>query len=158
MNMSQNRIEFSQVLIYGRSAEKNISEARKDRYKQRATELNVELMTYDTVVDVYRRNTRFKRNILRATGKQFAFKRLEHPASMFRHLTPGELVLSSDQEKSLINDGYDIVSWKNGKLLEGDAYSKTVGKSMEEEIDDIMEHFREAVRASLARKANSKAS
>ncbi|WCM19785.1 DUF4263 domain-containing protein [Paraburkholderia bryophila] len=155
INMSQNRIDFSQVLIYGRSTEKNISEARKERYSQRAAELKVELMTYDTVVDAYRRNARFKKNILHAKGKQFAFKRLEHPVSMFRYLTPGELVLSSDQETSLINEGYEIASWKNGKLLDGDAYSKTVGRSMAEEIDDIMEHFHEAMRASLARKANS---
>lgn len=142
VNMKRNPLKFSHQLIYGRNAERDLSEARRETFRSRAEELDCELLTFDTVINSYSRNMRFKKNILRLSGTQFAFKRLVDPDRMFAFMSPGELALSPTDEAALKHEGYQIEEWKSGKFLNGDIFAKTVAQPMNVVVDEIMSQFR----------------
>jgi hypothetical protein len=140
VNFKHLPIYFEHVLIYGRSAEKNQGKERIAVMHEREKETGFQVLTYDSVIDAYRRGERRRKNILRVTGKRYAFKKLEAPGAIFGFLKPAELELNSGQLNLLREEGYQIDAWRDeGTLLKGDIFFKTVAKSIKEEVEDIMD-------------------
>ncbi|MBP2463936.1 MULTISPECIES: Shedu immune nuclease family protein [unclassified Rhizobium] len=109
---------FRYQLIYGRSADKNLTEDRKRHFLQIREEQGVDLFTYDQLIEIYRGYQRSRKNIMRKTKRMFAFKSLiDEPHHIFSHLGPGAIELTSDQEGRLVSQGYEMDAWKAGHLL-----------------------------------------
>jgi len=116
--MRLNPIEYHFQLIIGRSTNKNLTEARKLDFRTIQQELGITIMTYDQLVDWYRNDLLFKKNVLRLSGSAFEFKKMAAgPANMLAHLRPGELLLTSDEINELTNLGYNMAAWQRGELL-----------------------------------------
>lgn len=110
--------KFRYQLVFGRSAEKNASEDRQRHFMEIRDEHEIELFTYDQLIEIYRQNVRQKRNIMRKAKQQFAFKSLvQEPHHIFSHLGPDVIDLSTEQEADLMGEGYDMRAWKSGVLL-----------------------------------------
>ena len=116
--MRQNPIEFHYQLIISRSADKNLSAARKKHFRMLIQESGIDILTYDTLLTWYKEDRKFKKNILRLSGDMFQFKTMHiKPEHIFAYVGPDKLLLTTDQRQRLINDGYEIEKWEKGDLL-----------------------------------------
>lgn len=141
-NFKRVPMRFEHVLIFGRSAEKNLGNDRIEIMLEREEETRFRILTYDSVIDAYRNGPRTRKNILRLTGKAFAFKRMESPARMLGFLNPTELKLSQEEIARLRDDGYHVDAWRDeGKLLNGDIDCKTVAKPIAEDVKDMVDEY-----------------
>jgi len=118
LGMSRNPIEFRYQLVIGRSQDKNLSAARKKHFRKLINESGVDILTYDTLINWYRNNQRFKKNVLRLSGAQFEFKHMHiEPTQILSYLGPDHLAVSSEQRERLLKSGYEIDKWQKGDLL-----------------------------------------
>lgn len=116
--MRRNPIEFCYELIIGRSQNKNFSEKRKKHFRNLINETGVNIMTYDTLINWYKNDQRFVKNIVRLSGNQFVFKYMhKDPTQILAYIGPDMLVLSPDQFDQLKQSGYEMDKWKEGDLL-----------------------------------------
>lgn len=116
--MGGNPIEFQYQLVIGRSADKNKNDRRKEYIAELERERGITIMSYDSLLNWYVTGPRYKKNILRAVGSRFEFKRMNvHPYLAFAWLGNDVLNLSQDQLASLSSDGYMMDEWLAGKSL-----------------------------------------
>lgn len=116
--MKRNPIEFHYQLIIGRSENKNFTEARKKHFRGLIDETGIDILTYDTLLNWYRNDQRFLKNILRLSGVQYAFKYMHfEPTQIFSYVGPDYLTLTQEQIDHLKNSGYEMDKWKKGDLL-----------------------------------------
>ena len=112
------RIEFHYQLIIGRSANKNLSDNRKELFQYAAKTNNIDILTYDSLMSYYENFGPYKKNVLHSLKEHFGFKRLHvMPKGIFAYLGPGQFFLSSDDEAMLKDAGYEIDKWKKGDPL-----------------------------------------
>jgi hypothetical protein len=129
--MRVNPIEYHYQLIYGRSANKNLSDARKVEFRSLQTDIGIQILTFDQVVSWYENDLVFKKNVLRVSGLGYEFRSMKaESTNIFAFLGPGQLFLSDQQIADLIAEGYDMESWKRGELLvvNGKAPSSAMGQ------------------------------
>lgn len=118
INMQQNPVTFEYQLIYGRSAEKNLTIERKQEFNSLQQDNDIAILTFDQVKSTYENSIPYVKNVLRGTGSGYDFKSMDAGInSMLMHLGPGELFLTDSQQQALIAQGYDIAAWKRGELL-----------------------------------------
>lgn len=118
IGMQRNPVEFCYQLIIGRSANKNASEGRKKHFRSIINETGIEILTYDTLLNWYRNNQRFEKNILKLSGIQFAFKLMHFsPTQILSYVGPDYLMLTDEQMEKLSKDGYQMEKWSKGELL-----------------------------------------
>ncbi len=118
LGMRGNPIEFHYELIIGRSQNKNLSDARKRHFRNLINETGINILTYDTLLDWYKNDQRFKKNILRLSGSQYSFKYMHFlPNQILSYVGPDFLALTQDQQENLRQFGYEIDKWNNGDLL-----------------------------------------
>lgn len=116
--MGRNPVEFNYQLVIGRSADKNKNERRMEYIAEIERERGITIMSYDSLLNWYENGPRFKKNILRAVGNRFEFKRMNvHPYLAFAWLGNDVLSLSKNQIASLSSDGYMMKEWLAGKTL-----------------------------------------
>jgi len=141
--MRMNEFNIKYVLVYGRSNE-NISDAQKKLFNQTRSDLlaqDIQLYTYDNLVDAAetRKDPRRHNFVkIRATGPVIAFKYQYlnvEPKNEFSYLLPGSLILDADVERLLKSKGFDIDSWKNGKLLS--VHRKSPVESLEKSFPEL---------------------
>ncbi|MBB2984660.1 Shedu immune nuclease family protein [Paraburkholderia tropica] len=117
-NMRINPIEYEYQLIYGRSVNKNLTEGRKREFRSLQQDMGITIMTFDQLVDLYRNDLVFEKNVLRVVNAGFTFKSMAAGLNhMLSYLGPGELFLSPSEIAALKADGYDMDAWEQGKLL-----------------------------------------
>ena len=81
-------------------------------------ETDINVHTYDSIVNWYTENQRQNKNILSLTGKSFKFKRVNtNIGNMLAHMRPNELILDKVLRQKLIDEGYEIEAWEGGELL-----------------------------------------
>lgn len=115
-NMRNNPIELKFQLIIGRSKNKNSTLARKIYLK--ANYSDVEVITYDQVIDYYKNFSSVKKNVMQMSGDKFSFKILNtEPQHIFSYMSPEFLQIPSDDECKLKAMGFEIDEWKRGKML-----------------------------------------
>jgi len=113
LGMRGNPVEFSYQLIIGRSQEKNLSSARKKHFRMLIDESGIDILTYDTLINWYRNDQRFKKNVLRLSGSQYEFKYMHiEPYQILSFVGPDHLALSSEQRERLLKSGYEIEEWE----------------------------------------------
>ena len=118
IGMRRNPIEFHYQLIIGRSLDKNLSEARKKHFRGLIAESGIDILTYDTLLNWYRNDQRFEKNILRLSGVHFAFKHMHfEPTQILSYIGPDHLELGTEQLKRLSAAGYEMDKWRKGELL-----------------------------------------
>lgn len=118
ISMRRNPIEFCFQLIIGRSEEKNLSAERKKHFRGLINETEVEILTFDKLVDWYKNDQRYKKLILRLSGNQYAFKHMDfEPTQILSYLGPDRLSLSIEQFERLKAAGYEMDKWNKGDLL-----------------------------------------
>ncbi|WP_038485405.1 Shedu immune nuclease family protein [Collimonas arenae] len=133
--MRNNPIEFNYQLIIGRSDNKNISEARKKLINKLNSESNIEILTYDSLINWYKNDQKFKKNILSLAGFGFKFKYMHfEPAQIFAHVGPDFLFLTAEEKSELRSAGYEIDKWSEGELLI--ANIKYARSTLEKEMSD----------------------
>ncbi len=116
--MRANPIEFNYQLIIGRSAGKNLSQARKKHIRLLIKESGIDIMTYDALLTWYKEDRKFKKNILRLAGDAFVFKIMhDEPEHIFAYIGPDKLHLTDAQKDRLRNVGYEIDKWAVGDFL-----------------------------------------
>jgi len=116
--MRVNPIEYEYQLIYGRSANKNLTDGRRREFQSLQQDMGITIMTFDQLVDWYRNDLVFEKNVLRTTNAGYAFKSMAAgPSHILSYLGPGELFLSSSEIAALKADGYDMDAWERGELL-----------------------------------------
>lgn len=117
---SGDSVSFKYLLLYGTKGEMDGNDLKRVRfrtyYDDHATDFKV--MGYDSLLRWNQYNPERRRNILVARGLKFAYKRMtEYPDEDFGWCGPDALDLTSAQEKRLRECGFDLDSWKAGKLL-----------------------------------------
>ncbi|MDP9759352.1 hypothetical protein QE432_005408 [Agrobacterium sp. SORGH_AS 745] len=116
--MRDNPVSFCYHLIIGRSKNKNASVDRKKQFEQTRRELDINIFTYDSVIQLYRTERRYPKSVMSASKKRFLFKSLvSKPQGIFCYLGPDIISLNVDQELALSEQGYQIDRWKSGELL-----------------------------------------
>lgn len=117
-NMRTNPIEYEYQLIYGRSANKNLTEGRKQEFRSLQQDMGITIITFDQLVDVYRNDLVFEKNVLRVSNGGFEFKSMAAGLNhILSYLGPGELFLSPPEIAALKAEGYDMDAWERGELL-----------------------------------------
>lgn len=117
-SMQRNPIRFNYQLIIGRSGDKNRSIERKEHFRNLIDETDINIMTYDSLINRYKHNERFKKNVLRLSRLQYEFKYMHiEPENVFAFIGPEHLSLLPEQRVKLIENGYQIDQWEQGKLL-----------------------------------------
>jgi len=117
-SMIRNLVHFKYVLIIGRSANKNLTRARQAYLARLREQKNIDVMSYDSLVNNYRYLGGDPKNVLRLTGEQYGFKYLNDPPfALFSYLGPDVLTLSKEQGEALAALDYDIDRWREGELL-----------------------------------------
>lgn len=118
LGMRGNPIEYHYQLIYGRSANKNLTSQRKQEFQSIQQDLGISILTFDQLVSWYQNDLVFKKSILRVARQGYEFKAMgAGPSSILAYLGPGELFLSDAQTKALETEGYDMDAWRRGELL-----------------------------------------
>lgn len=116
--MRSNLIQFNFQLVIGRSANKNLTDSRKRHFLRLAQETQINIITYDQLIDYYRNDEKYKKNVLRLVRTQYEFKSMTAgPGHMLSYMSPGQLLLSQDEFALLTSEGYDMDAWRAGKLL-----------------------------------------
>lgn len=125
--LAENKVSFKYVVIMGRRAEIENSEARR-----KAIAINnsndFRILNYDTLLTDYQRMTpeeslvlthydidRFKIKYLPKDGSYKIKNRIS--TQMFSYLKPEDLQVSDEYIKVLKADGYEMDSWLKGELL-----------------------------------------
>jgi Domain of unknown function (DUF4263) len=117
-NMQQNPIEFQYQLIIGRSKDKNRSALTKRHMRGLMSESGIDILTYDTVLNWYRHNQRYKKNVLRLVGRQYEFKRMHiEPDRLLSYVGVDFLKLNASELDLFRARGYEIDKWLDGSLL-----------------------------------------
>ena len=116
--MRRNPIEFNYQLIIGRSKDKNLSEDRKRHFRGLIRESNIDILTYDTLLNWYRHDRRYKKNILRLSKTHFTFKHLHmNPEHILAYVGPDHLEFTTEHYERLSKEGYEMDKWQQGELL-----------------------------------------
>ncbi len=70
------------------------------------------------LIDWYRNDQRYKKNILRLSGFQYEFKNMQAGINqMLSFMSPGQLALRPETVTELKDSGYDMDAWFKGELL-----------------------------------------
>lgn len=118
LGMRRNPIEFNYQLIIGRSADKNLSAARMKHFRGLVKETGIEIMSYDTLINWYRNDFRFQKNVLRLSGVHYSFKLIHFdPTQILSYIGPDHLDLGQEHMDRLRASGYEIDKWRKGDLL-----------------------------------------
>jgi len=97
---------------------KNLSNGRKRHFRLLQNETGIQILTYDQLVDWYRNDQRYKKNVLRLRGFQYDFKSMAAGLNhMLSYFSPGQLLLSENEATALATDGFDMEAWRSGELL-----------------------------------------
>lgn len=133
--MRNNPIEFNYQLIIGRSDNKNISEARKRLLKKLSDESKIEILTYDSLINWYKNDHKFRKHILSLSGTGFKFKYMHfEPTQILAYVGPDFLFLTTEEIDELRSAGYEIDKWSKGELLI--ANIKYTKSTLETELSD----------------------
>lgn len=117
-NMRVNPIKYKFQLIIGRSNNKNLTDNRKRDFRALQEELDIDIFTYDQLIDYYENDLFIEKNVLRLAGTSYEFKNLKtEPLNMFAYMRPGEIALSSDDTNKLEAWGFEIKAWARGTPL-----------------------------------------
>lgn len=134
LSMANNPIEFQFQLIIGRSEEKNLTQARRDHFREIAESSSIDIMTYDTLIEYYKNHLRYFKNIFALKKERFIIKSLSADLrSIFSFISPEHLELSANQKQTLKDKGFQIEEWESGKPL------MVNGKYTLEEFEKMME-------------------
>jgi len=118
--MPRNRLKFKYALVYGRGGEMANNQERIDRFNQLNT-VDFKVLTYDSLINAVRHAGGIRKNILIARLQGFELKHLNQiDTTMFAYLYPNELFISPVQESQLVQDGFQMGEWRQGKLLTDD--------------------------------------
>lgn len=114
-----NPVEFNYQLVIGRSSDKNASAGRMEHLRSISTSERIDILSYDSVLNWYRRDQFSKRkNVLRRSGSRYAFKLMHFlPDDLFGYMGPDGIDLSDEQMERLRVAGYEIDKWRSGQLL-----------------------------------------
>ena len=117
-SMRKNPVTPHYCLVYSRDAEFAKNDARKARLASRMEDKNLHVYTYDTLLRSYKSGRGYRKCILSATATGYRVKSLDgKPSSLFAYVEPQHLNVSGEIEEKLVAWGYDIPSWRSGKLL-----------------------------------------
>lgn len=112
-----NPIDFRYVLIIGRSPAGGYSEAQANLVHRLAEESQIRLMTWDSVVRHATASKRWRLNVLAHNKGGFRVKRAQGGTNLFGHFYQDQIHVDDEAEKWFKAQGYDIDSWRAGKLL-----------------------------------------
>lgn len=116
LSMRQNIITLHRILVIGR--DKELNDRNRQRLAHYIDENNIHILTYDSLLRMYKNERPLKRCILSTNAHGFRIKVLDgEPLHLFGHVASQNLNFSTEIELQLINLGYDIRSWKNGEML-----------------------------------------
>lgn len=118
--MRDNPIEFKYELIYGRSADKNKTEARRRMINQTASTLDIDIMSFDSVMNELK-ETRFidKKNVVKYNSRTIEYKKLHmFPNCDFQSFNNEQLILSKAQRDILISKGVQLDLWDQGVAID----------------------------------------
>lgn len=116
--MRKNSITPHYCLVYGRDTEFANNDTRKARLASLMQDRNLHVYTYDTLLRSYKDGRSYRKCILSPTSAGYRVKSLDgKPGSLFANVEPQHLNVPSDIEGKLVEWGYDIPSWRAGKLL-----------------------------------------
>lgn len=116
--MARNKISVRYLLVIGRSAEFEHDEARRLRLANYGAERDLRIITYDTIRREVLAGYAEPKAVLRANSRGYLLQSAEAmPSSMFAYIAPSNLKLSTQAEKALRENQYDIDAWKQNKML-----------------------------------------
>jgi hypothetical protein len=117
-SLQRNPVEFKYQLIIGRSEDKNRSNITKQHIRGLISETGIEILTYDTILNWYQNNQKYKKNVFRLVGRQYEFKHMHiEPHNLLSYVGPDFLKLNTLQIERLRAKGYEIDKWLDGNLL-----------------------------------------
>lgn len=109
--LRDNPVTVRYQLIYGRSADKNRSDATKAYMADLMENEGIRVLSYDSLIGLYGQAQRFRKNVLRQVKHRFGFKyMLDRPRHFFSAMGPQHLDLTETQLGALIENGYDMES------------------------------------------------
>ena len=116
-HMFNNTLNFQFLLVIGRSSELTTNE-RKNMFAEKNKD-GIRVITYDSLKRMYLTNKRDFRNIATKVKNGFRIIKFDEKSytGMFSYLNKDNLFFDKAIETQLINDGYDIPSWKKGEQL-----------------------------------------
>lgn len=124
-----NDVDFKYLLIIGR--DENFTVEQMERLKSEEGD-SLKILTYDSLLRRIEHRRARKKLIVSIKGDdKYKIKKLpqELSSSIFAYVTNEELVISMDQKKELISQGYDIDKWSEGHQLRiNDKYSSIPDK------------------------------
>ncbi|MDB5713035.1 MAG: hypothetical protein JWO15_432 [Sphingomonadales bacterium] len=118
LGRERNTLKLRRVLIIGRSADHEASEARRKRVATLEDDHTIKILTYDSLLGHYRRGQGEKRCVLSPRGAGFVIKRMDaFPERMFAYLRPEHLQIPQHFTAELEEAGYQMKEWLNNKPL-----------------------------------------
>lgn len=115
---ARNPIRLKRILVIGRSAEKDAHAGRRARLAGMSDEMDTHIMTWDTILRLYRDGNVEKRCILSTDVNGYRIKRVDGmPVLLFACVMPEHLTVSREAEALLKADGYQIDLWRNNQPL-----------------------------------------
>jgi len=118
VTMRRNPVEFNYQLIIGRSEEKNGSPERIKILNRLRKETEIDIMTYDTLLNYYKNSERYKKDILSLSKNKMKFKHIHTDSTMlFSYVSKDDFILTSEQKEYFKSKGYEIEEWEKGKSL-----------------------------------------
>lgn len=106
------------VLVIGRDDELKGDEARRRRLVSFSHDMDLRVMTYDTLLRCYEERRGRHMCVLSPTARGFSFKEVNgEPEHIFAHATPRQLTVSAEAEKKLVKMNFSIASWRKGEPL-----------------------------------------
>ena len=119
LSMQNNPIDFSYVLVYGRSEEYEASRQRSDNLYSLIENESIYFHSYDSLSRSKEESGGYKKNILKINKNIYSFKHLScQPLHLFAYMSPNDFSLSKKDETTLKSWGYDIDSWLKGHKLD----------------------------------------
>ncbi len=120
MPLSENPINFKYVLIIGRNSEKQNSERKTKMFAQKSNS-DTKVMTYDSIISIYKSLYYIQNKLILTTWKEQGFKVKIVPdhldTSIFAYFLPDFLKVDKDNIEKLKLQDYQMDEWLAGNLL-----------------------------------------
>jgi Domain of unknown function (DUF4263) len=135
IQMRNNNLDFSYVLVIGRDNEIKSHQERRDRLAALAKK-GILVFTYDSVLRSLKRES--PKNVLALKGRKYRMKHLHtDPGALLTYLDPTELEIESSQRDQLVAWGYDMDAWDAGEPLV--VNNKLPMRALEQRFDEVLE-------------------
>ena len=140
------------VMIIGRKEQYVHDDAKRRRLDSYRGSHNLQVMTFDTLLDNYKAGGGRKLFVLSPHARGYRLKYMDSDyTTLFGQVGEQSLVVSKVFEKRLKAQGYDMDSWRKGKSL-----SSGTKRTMEEDLEDADKQITERFIALIKKSRRAK--